>query len=296
MQSRDEIQRTARHEGVPATTIEKDLLLDVALDEIARTPYSAGTLYFKGGTAIRKLFIPGYRYSEDLDFTFKGSWNMAALRHWLADVAAAMGQATGQPTRSLTVTETRNVTGEEALDAHLIVSSRLSSALTQRIKFDITHFEQVLDRIQVPLSSGVLLPAYSLEEIAAEKVRSLFQRVRPRDLYDLAALASRVDATTVHRLAGRHGRHGYPWAPSSTRHWVNRLPTRSSSVTRRSQKSWSSEVATRYLMSSASQRDSVGDYRCSFLYISLRSPMCMMIARSLPSIANTARYEPDRAL
>ncbi len=201
MQSRDEIQRTARHEGVPATTIEKDLLLDVALDEIARTPYSAGTLYFKGGTAIRKLFIPGYRYSEDLDFTFKGSWNMAALRHWLADVAAAMGQATGQPTRSLTVTETRNVTGEEALDAHLIVSSRLSSALTQRIKFDITHFEQVLDRIQVPLSSGVLLPAYSLEEIAAEKVRSLFQRVRPRDLYDLAALASRVDATTVHRLA-----------------------------------------------------------------------------------------------
>lgn len=33
MQSRDEIQRVARHEGVPATTIEKDLLLDVMLDE-----------------------------------------------------------------------------------------------------------------------------------------------------------------------------------------------------------------------------------------------------------------------
>lgn len=201
MQSRDEIQRAARLEGVPATTIEKDLLLDVMLDTIARAPYGAGTLYFKGGTAIRKLFIPGYRYSEDLDFTFEGSWNMAALRRWLAEAATTMEQATGQPTRGLTVSETRNVTGEEALDAHLIVSSRLSSTLTQRIKFDITHFEHVLDHVQAPLSSGVLLPAYSLEEIVAEKVRSLFQRVRPRDLYDLAALASRVDSATVRRLA-----------------------------------------------------------------------------------------------
>jgi predicted nucleotidyltransferase component of viral defense system len=73
--------------------------------------------------------------------------------------------------------------------------------LTQRIKFDITHFEQVLDHVQAPLSSGVLLPAYSLEEIVAEKTRALFQRVRPRDLYDLASLASRVDSATVRRLA-----------------------------------------------------------------------------------------------
>jgi predicted nucleotidyltransferase component of viral defense system len=93
------------------------------------------------------------------------------------------------------------VTGEEALDAHLIVSSRLSSVLTQRVKFDITHFEHVLDPVEAPLDSGVLLPAYSLEEIVAEKTRSLFQRVRARDLYDLAALASRVDSTTVRRLA-----------------------------------------------------------------------------------------------
>jgi predicted nucleotidyltransferase component of viral defense system len=164
------------------------MLLDVMLDEIARAPYGAGTLYFKGGTAIRKLFIPGYRYSEDLDFTFEGSWNMAALRHWLAGVAEAMEQTTGQPRRSLTVRETRNVVGEEALDAHLIVSSRLSSTLTQRVKFDITHFEHALDHVQAPLGSGVLLPAYSLEEIVAEKTRSLFQRVRPRDLYDLATL------------------------------------------------------------------------------------------------------------
>jgi predicted nucleotidyltransferase component of viral defense system len=201
MQSRDEIQRTARHEGVPATTIEKDLLLDVMLDEIARAPNDAGTLYFKGGTAIRKLFIPGYRYSEDLDFTFEGSWNMAALRHWLTDVATAMEQATGQSRRSLTVRETRNVPGEEALDAHLVLSSRLSSVLTQRVKFDITHFERVLDPIEAPLDSGMLLPAYSLEEIVAEKTRSLFQRVRPRDLYDLATLAPRVDIATVQRLA-----------------------------------------------------------------------------------------------
>ena len=73
--------------------------------------------------------------------------------------------------------------------------------MTQRVKFDITHFEHVLTPIEAPLDSRLLLPAYSLEEIVAEKTSSLFQRVRPRDIYDLAVLASRVDRTTVSRLA-----------------------------------------------------------------------------------------------
>jgi len=39
--------------------------------------------------------------------------------------------------------------------------------------------------------------AYSLEEIFAEKIRALFQRTRPRDLYDVWALKEFVDLKTV---------------------------------------------------------------------------------------------------
>ncbi len=200
MQNRSEIQRLARDAGVPATTVEKDQLLDVVLDQVALNSDRNFVLGFKGGTAIRKLYIPDYRFSEDLDFTFEGNWNMPVLRHWLSSVAAATEQTTGFSMRSLDVRQSRDVPGEEALDAHLILGSVLSSTLTQRVKFDITHFERTLDPVMRPLSSGSMLRVYSLDEILAEKVRSLFQRVRPRDLYDVASLALHTDRENVSRL------------------------------------------------------------------------------------------------
>jgi predicted nucleotidyltransferase component of viral defense system len=39
--------------------------------------------------------------------------------------------------------------------------------------------------------------SYALEEIMAEKIRSLFQRTRSRDLYDIGQLADRVNREDV---------------------------------------------------------------------------------------------------
>lgn len=41
------------------------------------------------------------------------------------------------------------------------------------------------------------IKVYSLEEIIAEKIRSLFQRTRPRDLYDVMCLWDKVDKKKV---------------------------------------------------------------------------------------------------
>ena len=50
-----------------------------------------------------------------------------------------------------------------------------------------------------PYSDGfpISVTSYSLEEILAEKIRSLFQRTRSRDLYDIGQLADRVDRQVV---------------------------------------------------------------------------------------------------
>lgn len=47
------------------------------------------------------------------------------------------------------------------------------------------------------------MTSYALEEIMAEKIRSLFQRSRSRDLYDLVQLADQVNRRDVKSIISR---------------------------------------------------------------------------------------------
>jgi hypothetical protein len=49
--------------------VEKDYALSYLLAGIAANPDLSGTLIFKGGTALKKLYFGDYRFSEDLDFS-----------------------------------------------------------------------------------------------------------------------------------------------------------------------------------------------------------------------------------
>ena len=81
---------------------------------------------------------------------------------------------------------------------------RISQRGTDRtkIKLDITKPEH--ETIMLPVENRKIIhhysdhldatvDVYSLEEIIAEKIRSIFQRTRPRDLYDLWYLWNNVD-------------------------------------------------------------------------------------------------------
>ena len=63
-----EISKLAHKLGLGDKTIEKDYVLTWVLHAIAASPLQ-GKLAFKGGTAIKKMYVPEYRFSEDLDFT-----------------------------------------------------------------------------------------------------------------------------------------------------------------------------------------------------------------------------------
>lgn len=64
-----EISRMATRYKVRDTQIEKDYVLSWLLFSIARQPLLRKALVFKGGTALKKVWIADYRFSEDLDFT-----------------------------------------------------------------------------------------------------------------------------------------------------------------------------------------------------------------------------------
>lgn len=63
-----ELRELSVEMGVPVGTVEKDLAMTCALNAISRRKLR-DHLVFKGGTAIKKIYYPGARFSEDLDFT-----------------------------------------------------------------------------------------------------------------------------------------------------------------------------------------------------------------------------------
>ncbi|KCZ72353.1 protein of unknown function (DUF1814) [Candidatus Methanoperedens nitroreducens] len=66
----NELRRRARKTGFDVATLEKDYALTWLLSGIYwENSQLRDILIFKGGTAIRKVYFPEWRLSEDLDFT-----------------------------------------------------------------------------------------------------------------------------------------------------------------------------------------------------------------------------------
>ncbi len=64
---RKEIRDKAIEWSVLPDIVDKDFVLGHFLAGLS--DYFSDFLVFKGGTCLRKCWFPGYRFSEDLDFT-----------------------------------------------------------------------------------------------------------------------------------------------------------------------------------------------------------------------------------
>lgn len=191
-----EISKLAHKLGLGDRTVEKDYVLTWVLDAIADSPLSS-QMVFKGGTAIKKMYLPEYRFSEDLDFTLLDSnltnaqleSNVESLFPWLKqetnltlEIRKIDVHSSGDPALYL------NYVGP--LQGH--ISSRF-------LKMDFTRGELLAYPLKtLPVLSSYsdlqnrnsLLQVYSFEEILAEKLRSLLTRAEPRDLFDIHYILS----------------------------------------------------------------------------------------------------------
>lgn len=193
-----EIKEHARKSGVPTSTIERDYAQNWLLSALRTIPMA-----FKGGTGIRKVFIEHYRFSDDLDFTLLEPFDADALQAAVSDAVARVREESGirfEDDFGFRVTKT----GFKATTRFRILNR--GSASPVKIDLDLTGPDQedvllpVSERpVFHPYSDGlsVAVTSYALEEIMAEKIRSLFQRSRSRDLYDIVQLADRVDRRVV---------------------------------------------------------------------------------------------------
>ena len=63
-----QIQRIASQKRIPEDIIEKDYFIELLLFYLSSDYSFRKKFVFRGGTALKKIYFPDYRFSEDLDF------------------------------------------------------------------------------------------------------------------------------------------------------------------------------------------------------------------------------------
>lgn len=192
-----EIAKMAHRLGVGDRVIEKDYVLSWLLVAVAESDLQ-DRLAFKGGTAIKRCYYPDYRFSEDLDFALVTDLAHPDLVQAFVDLFPALGKRVNL-TLALRSAEQSTAEGTTLFINYIgPLRARLES---RHLKVDISRGELLLyplarRPLQAPFSdypAGITLLTYSLEEILAEKLRSLVERTEPRDLYDVYMLLERGD-------------------------------------------------------------------------------------------------------
>ena len=201
MISVDAIRSRAAGMAGGEATVERDYLLSWVLKSLYETDPLRESFVFKGGTALRKLYFPQTRFSVDLDFTLVKRIAEARLQTSLLNVGTRVELGCGLeflPPR-FRFEKVRDEYKAETFEARLYFRRLVHPAgAPLGVVVDATYNEVIVlpikerslfyDYSDVADFGKLIVQAYSLEEIAAEKLRGLlFQRVNPspRDAYDL---------------------------------------------------------------------------------------------------------------
>jgi predicted nucleotidyltransferase component of viral defense system len=199
-----EVRRLAHRTGVEPRVIDLDYVLSWALHGLASDPDLRTRLVFKGGTCLRKCYFPGYRFSEDLDFTATGRFEPDAFAR---EVREAFRSAQDKSGLDFAAQEPRmeildDEYGSESVQLRVYYRGPHRSGGSPRaIRLDASRDEAVVfppepRRLSHEYSDAdefgeVTWPCYSLDEVMAEKLRAVLAQRRfaiARDLYDIHEL------------------------------------------------------------------------------------------------------------
>lgn len=170
----DELKIIADEQGFDIVLIEKDYLITYLLYLLK----DVKNIYFKGGTALNKIFLNHERLSEDLDFTLTGN---------LTEVEKEIRNR-------LKGTIFDKITYDKRVDKfiRLVVHYRLFHE-KGTIFVDLNERARLLlkpQKTKVPHFYKEHIPEFKVNclhknEVVAEKVMALCQRYKPRDYFDV---------------------------------------------------------------------------------------------------------------
>lgn len=185
MISERELRRIAGRTGIGVGQAEYEYVVLCVLDALSQTPPPSETFCLKGGTALRYLYFADWRYSVDLDMsvlpTFPAERLKSGLEEWLEGVEQLHGV-------QVSLRDFHQADGAARARARFVGPLRHAN----RLLLDVTLDEPVLLPPQRRAVVAGLFDqprphvlCYALEEILAEKLRSILQRSKARDYYDV---------------------------------------------------------------------------------------------------------------
>jgi predicted nucleotidyltransferase component of viral defense system len=215
-----EIVNIAAQKELAKSTIDKDWALGHFLDAIFSIPELRMKLIFKGGTCLKKCYIPDYRFSEDLDFTSNDKYFRLTRKH-LNEITIFLKQRVEMPTHIESLEElvykdqlmgfeavikfwgsdhTRNE--EPPSPQRWLTKVKIEIILYEIIQFPVAHMDVKHPYSDKLTENAKQIPCYSIEEVLSEKIRSLIQGsyTAPRDFYDIWFLSNHfknIDYTQV---------------------------------------------------------------------------------------------------
>jgi predicted nucleotidyltransferase component of viral defense system len=205
-----EIRRRASSLGVQQDHVERDYVLNHILAHVSADP---GTLIFRGGTALARVFWPDFRLSEDLDFIAPGRGE---------DIEGIERRAVRRAQETTGIELSLDFGTPRGDRSRSIVDWTTDWGSAGSLLIDVVRGEEPAlpkeDReLNLPysdLADGHALPVLPLADILGSKWGMLDDRDEPRDLFDVWFALTQALVPFEALALGYRARYGHDPIPA----------------------------------------------------------------------------------
>ena len=181
-----DFEEIATKYGVPTLTIIEDYVATAVLSKLADMGALEG-LVFKGGTAIKRAYYPEARFSIDLDFQ---TMNKEPLEEIARKYYSRIKKLESENIGSIFI-----INVEEPIVTNRWVQINVeyqSPGFRYLTRVDIENPKSYIEPVERPILSepfflfrSLKLLAMPIEDILAEKFATFFDRMDPKDIWDI---------------------------------------------------------------------------------------------------------------
>lgn len=200
----DGIANEIATEFQPAVVDKVERLLDL-LEEMGRHPALKGKLCMHGGTAINLFMLGIPRLSVDIDISYIGAEGREAMMEERPSIESAIMQIGNAQGYSVSPTK-----GDHAGRTFKLLYR--GGWGPDNVKIDVIYLNRVpllpVQPKSCPMRSGISVVMFDDLELIGGKVKAFYDRVKIRDLYDIANiyafLSEREESSFAHKVILYH--------------------------------------------------------------------------------------------
>ena len=183
-----QVQRLAIKNNISPEIIEKDYFIELVLFYFSKNSSLCENFVFRGGTALKKIYFPEYRFSEDLDFVVDNQKEINVYQDIIIQILQKISSDYPIKIDKRSIFERDrlqlfmiydiipDIKGIKELKVDILKDYYIPKHERKRLLFSYPEFE----------NKNSILKTYVLESVLCDKIgRILDVDNEPRDLYDL---------------------------------------------------------------------------------------------------------------